>query len=112
MIFSLAILTTFGAFNFSLRVANNAKNLTVAANLAQGEVEKIRELSFQGLSINTNPSPQPTDKLPGGFVKVYVDYFMGDTKIKIVTVKVYWNDRPESNALTAVTLVSEGGVTN
>jgi len=109
-LFALAILTTLGAFNLALKVTKAAREITVATNLAEQIIEQLREKSFSSINLDQNPTAQATTKLPGGFTKTTIDYYEGNDKIKQVTVEVYWESRPEAEAITLITLISQGGI--
>lgn len=109
-IFSIAILVLFGAFSLALRFTQHSRNISVATNVGQEVIETLRVGGFDGVALNSNPSPVAVPELPQGFTKTYVQYYQGNDKIKQVTVKVYWAQRAEADAITLVTLIGQGGI--
>lgn len=82
----------------------------MATDLAETTMENIRSTSFDNLTVNANPTPVSTNLLAGGQVKTYIELYQNNPKIKQVTVKVYWSNRPEAQAITLTTLVTAGGL--
>lgn len=109
-VFSLAVLVVLGMFSLALRATQHSKNIGVATNVGQELIEQLRLGGFDNVALNANPSAISTTKLPGGFTETYVSYYQGNDKIKEVTVKIYWNGRPESMAISLTTLVGQGGI--
>jgi type II secretory pathway pseudopilin PulG len=109
-VFSVAIIVLLGTFSLTLRHTQHAKNVTVAVSLAQETIERLRLDGYDSLGLSSDPTPTATDKLPGGYVKTYVEFFEDNDKIKEVTVQVYWLDRPEDRAVSLTTLIGQGGV--
>lgn len=109
-IFSLAIIVLFSTFSLAFRYTQYAKNTSVATNIAQEQIEKLRLGGFDGVTVDSNPIATSIAALPGGFSKIYVEYFQGNDRIKQVTVTVYWAQRPEANAVTLTTLIGQGGI--
>ncbi len=109
-VFALAILTVLGMFSLSFRYTQHSRNITAAAQLAQETVDAIRLAGFDNATLNANPPAVATSKLPGGYTKTYVTHYNGNDKIKQITIRVYWQNRPESEAITLVTLLGQGGI--
>jgi type II secretory pathway pseudopilin PulG len=109
-IFSLAIIVLFSTFSLALRYTQYAKNTTIAANVAQEIIEKLRLDGFDNVPLDNAPAAVAVPSLPSGFSKTYVEYFEGNDKIKEVTVNVYWAQRAEANAVTLTTLIGQGGI--
>lgn len=109
-VFSLAVLVVLGMFTLSLRYTQHSKNIGVATNVGQELIEQLRLGGFDNVALNANPTAVSTSKLPSGFTKTYVSYYQGNDKIKEVTVKIYWNGRPENMAISLTTLIGQGGI--
>jgi len=110
VVFSLGIIALFGSFSLALNTSRNGRDLTTANHLAETKIEQLRLGGFDDIAIDTNPSPTAVGQLAQGQMKVVVDYYNGNTKIKLVTVKIYWQSRPESRAVTLTTLIGQGGI--
>lgn len=109
-IFATVMLLVFGTFQLALRLTRQARETTIAVNLAEQMVDSIRSTQFDSITLNATPSAVATSKLPAGFTKTYVSIYGGNARIKEVRVVVYWQTRPESNPISLTTLVSLGGV--
>lgn len=109
-IFSIAIIGLFATFSFTLRYTQHSRNITVATGAGQEIIEQLRLGGFDNVALNANPTPVTVNNLPGGQSKTYVSYYLGNERIKEVTVKVYWAGRPEALAVTFTTLIGQGGI--
>lgn len=109
-IFSMAILVLFGTFSLALRFTQHSRNITVATNAGQELIEQLRLGGFDNVTLNASPTAASVADLPQGFSKTYVSYYLGNDKIKEVTVKVYWTGRTESQAVSFTTLIGQGGI--
>jgi Tfp pilus assembly protein PilV len=109
-VFTLAVLVVLGTFSLSLRYTQHSRNIGVATNVGQEIIEQLRLGGFDNVTLNASPTAQATSALPSGYTKTYVSYYQGNDKIKEVTVKIYWNGRPESMAISLTTLIGQGGI--
>ncbi len=109
-VFTLAIMSLFGVFSVVFRYTQLSREMSVASNIAQQQVEQLRLGGYDSVPLNSNPSPVPTTLLPNGQIKTYVAYYEGNDRIKQVTIAVYWDNRPESRAIEVVTLIGQGGI--
>ncbi|HSX42241.1 MAG TPA: type II secretion system protein [Candidatus Saccharimonadales bacterium] len=109
-VFSLGVLILFDGFTLSLRYSRASRDTAVATHAAEQAVEQIRLSGFTALAINTNPSPIAVSGLDQGQQKTFVDLYSGNANIKQVTVEIYYRTRPESQAISLTTLVSQNGI--
>lgn len=109
-IFSVVMLLIFGTYQLTLKITKQGREVSIASNLADQMVDAIRVQSFEDITVNASPTAVATTKLPNGFTKTFVSLYQDNDKIKEVRVIVYWEGRPETNALTLTTLVSQGGI--
>jgi prepilin-type N-terminal cleavage/methylation domain-containing protein len=111
-IFATAVLLIFGTYQLTLKLTQEGRELAIASGLAEEMIDAVRSQPFDDIAINATPGAVATAKLSSGFTKTYVSLYQGNDKIKEVRVVVYWDSRPESNAVTLTTLVSQGGIDN
>ncbi len=109
-IFTVAILAVLGMFSVAFRYTQHSKNITVATNIGQEMADQLRLNGFDSVALNSDPTAVSTTKLPNGFTKTYVTYYQSNNRIKEVAIKIYWNGRPESMAITITTLIGQGGI--
>lgn len=109
-IFAIAILSVLGVFSVAFRYTQHSRNITVATTIGQELIDQLRLGGFDNVALNASPAAISTPKLPGGFTKTYVSYYQGNDRIKEVTITIYWNGRPEGSAITATTLIGQGGI--
>jgi len=111
-IFSVVILLIYGTYVLTLKFTRDGREISVASNLAEQMVDDIRATPFENIAVNANPTAVTTSKLPGGFTKTYVSLFENNDKLKEVRVVVYWDNRPESNAISITSMITQGGLSN
>ncbi len=111
-IFSLVILLIYGTYVLTLKLTRDGRNISIAANLVEKMMDDVRATSFENINLNSNPTAVSTSKLPGGFTKTYVTLFESNDNLKQVRIIVYWNDRPESNAMEITSVITQGGLSN
>lgn len=111
-IFSVVILLIYGTYVLTLKLTRDGREVSVASNLAEQMIDGIRATPFDNIAVNSNPSASATSKLPGGFTKTYVSLFENNDKLKEIRVIVYWDNRPESNAISITSIVTQGGLSN
>lgn len=109
-IFAIAIVTLFGSFSLALKFGQRSREAAIAATIAEEKIESLRLAGFDSVALDSNPTATANSKLSQGYTKTYVEYYQGNTRIKQVTVKVYWQSRPEAIAITLVTLIGQGGI--
>lgn len=109
VVFTIAILTTLEIFNLSIKVTQTARENTIAANLAEKQIESYRGQPFSQINSNSTVT-QPVSELPDGTMKTTTSPYQGSNRITQVEVEVYWRNRPESRAIKITTLISLGGI--
>jgi Tfp pilus assembly protein PilV len=111
-IFSVVILLIYGTYVLTLKLTRDGREVSIASNLAEKMIDDIRATPFEDIALNSNPNPIATSKLPGGQTKTYVALFENNDKLKEVRVVIYWDNRPESNAIEVTSVITQGGLTN
>lgn len=109
-VFSLVIPLLFVSFNLSFKLTGRAQEINIASNVAAKTIETLRQSGFDSIALNSNPTAVAVSELPEGWSKTYVENYQGNDKIKQITVKVYWTGRAESQAITLITLIGQGGI--
>ncbi len=108
-VFSTAVLLLLGTFTLVLNYDLNSRNVTVATAAANDKIEQLRLSGFDNIVVPTT-TVTSFSNLTGGQMKVTTSIYNNNAKIKLVEVKVYWDNRPESRAVTLTTLIGQGGV--
>ena len=109
-IFSIAILLIFGTYVLTLKLTRDGREISVASNLVEQMIDEVRVQPFDDVAVNTSPSPVVRSKLPGGFSKTYVSLYESNSKIKEIRIEIYWDNREESRAISATTIITQGGL--
>ena len=105
-ILSIGILTLAKLFPLSLAVSNTAEQTTIAANLAQAEIESIFYTGYDNITTTamieikhrlSNDSQNPFYNYQRQTQAQYVDNNLNttttNTGLKKITVTAYWNNR-------------------
>lgn len=109
VIFSIGILVIIGAFQLVYKLTQYNREITIATNVAESRLEELRRQGFSNLVNNNNPSPVAVPSLKNGYMKTYINDH-SSSLIKIIRVTIYWENRPESNAVELTTLIGQGGI--
>jgi len=98
----IGVLVTVNIFPAALKISKNAEQVTIAANLAQAEIETMFSLGYDNIAIGTieathrlsASSSNPFYNYQRQTVATYVDGNLANsssaTGLKKVTVTVYW----------------------
>ncbi len=109
-IFSIVFMLLFGSFSFAVKMTGYARETTVATNLAAQTIDQLRAKGFDyvnGLGAN---SITLLPQLPSGTMETQVATYAGNDKIRQVTIRIYWLNRPQNRAVTLTTLIGQGGI--
>lgn len=90
----------FNSFSFTVHTNANSKNLTIAASLAQEEMERIKSLNWDEI-MDIEKSDIDPENYPGYQKKVEITD-QSDPLLKKVVVSIYW----ENQNLELTTLLS------
>lgn len=109
-IFSVVILLIFGTYVLTLKLTRDGRETSVASNLVEQMIDVMRAQPFDDITLDASPTAVTTSKLPGGFTKTYVSLYENNEKIKEARIDIYWDHREESRAISATTLIVQGGL--
>src|SRR3990167_8497230 len=113
----VSILAIYGAIIYGINVNRKAKNLSLAYQIANQEMETIRNSAFSDLTNRTaadfiSDSAAELTKLNSGDGDLTIQNYAADENIKEVTVEVSWSEQDGVKNVTFSTLVSLYGINN
>ena len=113
-VLSIGILGLYLVIIFGIGVNRQAKNLALSYEIANKEIETIRNTAYSDLTNQTDGNfySDSTDlsKLPSGSGKLTIENYEGSDKVKKIIVTVTWQEQNVTKTTTLTTLAAEGGI--
>lgn len=114
---SVSILAIYLALIYAVEVNKKAKNLALAYQISNQEMETIRNTPFESLTNVTDgdflsDSATQLAQLNSGDGDLTIQDYEGDENTKKVIVEVNWSDNDGTQNVTFTTLVSKYGINN
>jgi prepilin-type N-terminal cleavage/methylation domain-containing protein len=113
-VLSIGILGLYLVIIFGIGVNREAKYLALSYEIANREIETVRNTSFTDLVNQTDGNfysgNADISKLPSGSGTLTIENYEGNDKIKEIIVKVTWQEQNTTKTTTVTTLATEGGI--
>ena len=114
-VLSIALLALYAVMTYGIRINRQSKSLAVSYEIANKEIETVRNTPFANLTNQTAGSfysDSATDlaRLSGGYGTLTIRDYGGSDKIKEIIVNVIWTDTDQTKTTTVTTLAAEGGL--
>lgn len=113
-VLSIGILGLYLVIIFGIGVNRQAKNLALSYEIANKEIETIRNTSYSDLVNQTDGNfysdESDLSQLPSGDGKLTIENYEGSDKVKKIIVTVTWQEQNATKNTTLTTLATEGGI--
>lgn len=114
-IIGIAIITLYLVFIYGIKINQQAKHLALAYQIANQEMETIRNTLFTDLVNQTegnfySDSSVDLAKLDNGQGTLTIRNYQEDEDIKEIIINVTWNERGMIKTVTLTTLATSGGI--
>lgn len=114
-VIGIAIISIYLALIYGIKVSQKAKYLSLSYQIANTEIETIRNTPFSNLINQTNGamlsnSTANLAKLKNGQGTLTISDYNSDSKIKEITVKITWTENNATKTTQISTLATEGGI--
>ena len=93
-----------------LKHSRNANLQSIATRIASREIERLRNLDFLSLPTTEPISDPELSKLPSSYGTRTVSDYSGNVNIKLINIRVNWNEKGTPQELTIETLISKHGI--
>jgi len=121
IILLIGLLSVIEFFPFALKIINDSKRTTVAANLTMSKLEEVIALSYDEITVGTMEVKHRMSDDPGDYLYTYqrqtvIDYVdenlavsASDIGLKKITVRVFWTSSvdAEEKSIEMDSLISE-----
>ena len=114
-VLSVGLLSLYLVVIYGIKINRQAKILSLSYEIANKEMETIRNTPFANLINQTNgnflsDSASDIAKLNAGNGLLTIRNYDGTSTIKEIIIKVNWTDNGESKTTTLTTLSTSGGI--
>ena len=110
LFFVLALVTILLTSSGVLKHSRNANLQSIATRIASREIERLRNLDFLSLPTTEPISDPELSKLPSSYGTRTVSDYSGNVNIKLINIRVNWNEKGTPQELTIETLISKHGI--